>query len=147
MWDPLTYLLGVTKMNSILTKYTPYGLGFQQLFADFERLSNRGCSYPPYNAKVSPDQSTITVEFAVSGFTKENLIITEQNGNLIVEGIGADDDNCIYLHKGISSKSFQQTLKVKDYKVSDAALVNGILTINLQHNLPEEQKPKVFAIS
>ena len=53
-----------------------------------------------------------------------------------------------YLHRGISARNFQRTWTLADHvEVVGADVQDGILTINLERQVPEEQKPKKIAIT
>jgi hypothetical protein len=60
---------------------------------------------------------------------------------LIVSGQSSGDD-LQYLHRGIPSGSFQRHFELADHvRVVGAGLVNGLLTIDLKREIPEEMKP------
>ncbi|WP_339382685.1 Hsp20 family protein, partial [Klebsiella aerogenes] len=59
-----------------------------------------------------------------------------------------EDQSAQYLHRGIAARTFQRRFELADYvKVVDASLVNGLLTINLQREIPDEMKPRRIAIA
>lgn len=52
-----------------------------------------------------------------------------------------------YHHKGISTRSFRLSWTLADnVEITDATLEDGILTVNLFQNTPEEEKPQMIAI-
>jgi molecular chaperone IbpA len=52
-----------------------------------------------------------------------------------------------YHHKGISTRSFKLSWTLADHvEVADATLEDGILTVSLIQNTPEEEKPKLITI-
>jgi len=52
-----------------------------------------------------------------------------------------------YHHKGISTRSFKLSWTLADHvEVIDATLEDGILTVSLFQNTPEEDKPQMIAI-
>lgn len=66
---------------------------------------------------------------------------------LVVSGEKTGEDNGQYLHRGINGRAFQRRFELADHvKVSDASLVNGLLTIELKRELPEEMKPRRIAV-
>lgn len=66
---------------------------------------------------------------------------------LIVSGQKAGVDDERYLHRGIPGQAFQRRFELADHvKVVDAGLVNGLLTIDLRRELPEEMKPRRIEI-
>ena len=53
-----------------------------------------------------------------------------------------------YLHRGIAARAFQRRFELADHvKVVGARLMNGLLTIELKRELPEEMKPRRIAIA
>lgn len=58
---------------------------------------------------------------------------------LIVSGQKAGVDDERYLHRGIPGQAFQRRFELADH-------VNGLLTIDLRRELPEEMKPRRIEI-
>ena len=138
-------------MNT-LTKFdlTPFHratVGFDRIFDTLDRQFANSVSntYPPYNIKQSGD--TFQIEIAVAGFREDELDIEVKDNILSVTGEQKRDEETIYLHKGISGRDFIRTFTLGEYvEVKSAAVVNGLLVINLERELPEEAKPKKIAI-
>lgn len=85
---------------------------------------------------------------AVAGFTQDELTITQEQNMLFVSGQKANADDVQYMHRGIAGRSFQRRFEIADQvKVVGAGLVNGLLTIDLKREIPEEMKPRQIAIS
>jgi molecular chaperone IbpA len=103
-------------------------------------------NWPPYDiAKTGEDDYRITM--AVAGFSQDELTITQEQNMLLVAGQKANEDNGQYLHRGIASRAFQRRFELADHvKVTGAGLVNGLLTIDLQREIPEEMKPRRIEI-
>lgn len=123
---------------------------FNDLFESMiEGADDRFDTYPPYNIeKVSEDQYRIVM--AVAGFTMKDLNITAQQDNLIVSGKieEKDDKDVAYLHRGIAARAFQRTFRLADHiKVTGAEMHDGLLTIDLVHEVPEEAKPRMIPIN
>ena len=52
------------------------------------------------------------------------------------------------LHRGIATRSFKQTFNLADHvKVTGASMENGLLTVKLKREVPEELKPRRIAIT
>ena len=52
-----------------------------------------------------------------------------------------------YLHRGIAARSFERRFSLADYvQVKDASLDQGMLTIELERELPEAMKPRRIEI-
>ena len=51
------------------------------------------------------------------------------------------------LHQGIAARAFERRFQLADHvKVTGAKLTNGLLTIELQREIPEEKKPRAIEI-
>lgn len=101
-------------------------------------------AYPHYNIKYTESENKLVIELALSGFKKEELSVTLDGGYLAVSGTKEDTDS--YLHKGISTKSFTKKFLVKDAKIEYARFENGVLTIKIFYETPEEKKLKLIEI-
>lgn len=131
-------------------------VGFDRIFD--EMFSNPTFSsaggYPPYNvAKITRDEDQIVYEvvLALAGFREEDISITLQNDQLVINGespVLDHGDSYEYLHKGIAERRFTRTFKLaKNVEVRSANLENGLLTIEIEQIIPEEKKPKSIPIN
>jgi molecular chaperone IbpA len=112
-----------------------------------------GNGYPPFNLKKT-DDNVYVVELAVAGFGKQDIELTLEENKLIVKGqttldtLTSDGVDVQYLHKGIADRAFTRTFALNDnVVVNNAAMVNGILKIWLEHIIPESKKPKKIDIT
>ena len=137
--DPFTLL------RPFLQSWT---VGFDQQFEYLQQLQKAvKPSYPPYNIKEIEEGCCYEIEMAVAGFSKDDISITLQDGQLLISGKTAGDKSN-YVHKGIAARSFEQSFALAEYvEVVDAKLDNGMLIVTLEKNLPEDKKPKVIEIS
>ncbi len=126
-------------------------VGFDRLSRMLETsmLNEQDSAYPPYNiVKVSDDQYRITM--AVAGFAEDELDITSKENQLIVQGRAKErggEENVTYLHRGIAARAFERRFQLADHiKVAAAALENGLLTVSLVREIPEEMKPRKIQI-
>jgi molecular chaperone IbpA len=124
-------------------------IGFDRIF---DLLASRGWvdavdGWPPYDiSKVGDDAYRISM--AVAGFSQEELTITHEPNLLVVSGRKSDEDNRHYLHRGIAKQAFERRFGLADHvKIAGANLENGMLTIELKRELPEEMKPRRIAIA
>ena len=123
-------------------------LGFDQLFNTLSETpmdSARGVGYPPYNV-IRKDDGHFLIEIAVAGFSKDDIDLTLEKGVLTVTGkkhSGADTRD--YTHRGISSRGFERSFTIADtIKVIGADIVDGLLVIILENDIPEEDKPQTI---
>jgi molecular chaperone IbpA len=127
-------------------------LGFERLFNDIEKMldsnSTKAIStFPPHNI-LKLDDSHYIVELAVAGFSKDEIDITVDDGNLVIKGEKEEKESDVqYLHKGIGTRSFTKTLRIADtVEVKGAEFKDGILKIGLENIIPEHKKPKKIEI-
>jgi len=134
-----------------IPRITKFGIGFDSMFDDLMRISTQQTetNYPPYNV-LKYDEDHYAIELAVAGFLEGELNVTVEKNQLIIQGSQATDlDNVVeFLHRGISSREFVRSFTLAEHvHVSGAVVSNGILTVNLEREVPEEQKPKKIAIA
>lgn len=107
-------------------------------------------AYPPYNIEKSGDDQ-YKIVMAVAGFTMNDLTITAQGESLTVAGKMEEktqDEGTTFLHRGIATRSFQRTFRLADHiKVTDADMKDGLLTVHLVREVPEEAKPRMIPIN
>lgn len=103
-------------------------------------------NWPSYDiVKIGEDTYRITM--AVAGFSQDELSVTQHQNMLLVTSEKASEDNAQYLHRGIAGGSFQRRFHLADHvRVTGAAMENGLLTINLERDIPEEMKPRRIEI-
>ena len=130
-----------------------FAVGFDTIIDELQRVSNQRDNYPPYNV-VKHDDDHFTIEVAVAGFQEGDINITVEKNILTIKGEQAikvykeDELEPEYLHRGISSRNFARTFTLADHvEVVGAKAENGILMIELERKVPEEQKPKTIAIT
>lgn len=128
----------------------PFLIGFTR---EFDRLNsiqktNSKASYPPYNVvQVNPDDYRL--DLAVAGFTKDDIEITVKDGTLTVSGdILYDEDlESEMIYQGIAKRKFTRSFALGEFmEVQKAEMNNGILSIPIVRQVPEEKKPKQISI-
>jgi molecular chaperone IbpA len=112
------------------------------------RVDRNVTGYPPYDIEVLDDER-YAITLAVAGFEKSELDIQVEKGVLTVRGKRAHDkDESSYLYHGIAHRAFERRFNLADYvRVVDADLNNGLLTISLATEIPDEMKPKSISIN
>jgi molecular chaperone IbpA len=124
-------------------------IGFDRLLDQLETLAEPepGDNYPPYNIeKLSDDRYRVAL--AVAGFTDNELNITVEGNQLTVSGKKAETDEKEILHRGIAHRPFIRRFSLAEHMlVKDAKLRDGLLTIELERQLPEAMKPRRIAIN
>jgi molecular chaperone IbpA len=125
------------------------GVGFDRLFDILDQAGKwePADNYPPYNIEKT-GEDTYRVTLAAAGFTPDELSITSQPNLLVVAGKKAEAQGVSYLHQGIAGRAFERRFSLADHvKVTAARLENGLLTIELVRELPEEMKPRRIPIA
>ena len=126
-------------------------VGFDRLASLLESAarSSQENGWPPYNIETT-GENAYRIEIAVAGFRPEELNLEVKENLLTVTGRRtANDDGAqrTYLHRGLAERDFERRFQLADYVVViDARLDNGLLSINLERQLPEALKPRRIEI-
>lgn len=124
-------------------------IGFDRLLDQLETLAEpeAGDNYPPYNIeKLGEDRYQVAL--AVAGFAENELNITVEGNQLTVSGNRADAEDKQVLHRGIAHLPFIRRFSLAEHMVvKDAKLRDGLLTIELERQLPEAMKPRHILIN
>lgn len=138
-------------MNTTID-FRPYyrsSVGFDRLFDLLQNASSiaqSGDNWPRYDI-VRLGEDSYSIRMAVAGFSRDELSLSYEPNLLVVRGSKADKDDVEYLHRGLATRSFERKFELADYvEVADAALENGLLTIELKRELPEAMKPRQIPI-
>ena len=104
-------------------------------------------TYPPYNIEKSGEDA-YRITMAVAGFGEDDLEVTQKGSELLVAGKARPTDEEVrYLHRGIAARAFERRFGLADHvNVVGASLVNGMLSIELEREVPEALKPRTIAI-
>ena len=93
--------------------------------------------YPPYNIERIAEYG-LRITLAVAGFAREDLQISAEENQLIVRGRQTDDEERVYIHRGIAARQFQRSFVLAEgIDISGASLDNGLLHIDLVRPQPE----------
>ena len=131
-------------MSRMPSLNSPFLLGFDEIERAFERVTrSTSDGYPPYNierlAPTALTAETLRITLAVAGFTREQLEILVEDGQLLIRGRQIEDKERVYLHRGIAARQFQRVFLLADgMQVAGADLVNGLLCVDLHR--PEPQR-------
>jgi molecular chaperone IbpA len=104
-------------------------------------------TFPPYNL-IKTDDDHYVVELALAGYTKEDIEVVVEKDVLTVRSIEKDEaKDAEVLHQGIAKRLWTQKFVLGEWmQVKDAALKDGLLTIKIEREVPEEMKPKTIKI-
>ncbi|MBI1301638.1 MAG: Hsp20 family protein [Alphaproteobacteria bacterium] len=123
---------------------SPLFLGFDDFEKTIDRMRKSGTDgYPPYNIEQIGDYG-LRITLAVAGFSMDDLDVEIDHNQLTVRGKQTDDQERVYLHRGIASRQFQRSFILADgIEVESADLDNGLLHINLERVIPESKAKKI----
>ena len=132
-------------------------VGFDQLFEEINRSFSVGTkqdNYPPHNIIRTSDNRYV-IEMAVAGFQENELdieTITNNYGQNVLTIKGErkreNDADWQYLHRGLATRNFERSFPLNEnVEILNATVSNGILSVFLEHKIPETQKPKKVAIT
>src|SRR5476651_2240544 len=133
--------------------YSPYyraTVGFDRMFNLLDSVAGQGNAngYPPYNIEKA-GENAYKIVMAVAGFNDSELSLTQKENELLVTGQTAPsaDGEKQFLYRGIAGRNFERRFQLADHvKVTGAKLANGLLTIELQREIPEEKKARAIEI-
>lgn len=139
---------------SVFTPLMRQTVGFDRFNDLFETMldnsEERFDSYPPYNIEKLGEHA-YRITLAVAGFAESDIDITVQDDTLKVSGRKQETDEKAqknWLHRGIANRAFERTFRLADYiQVENAKLENGLLSISMKREVPEEKKPRMIPIN
>lgn len=125
-------------------------IGLDQLSDLMDRMVNESpAAYPPHNIE-KKDENTYELSLAVAGFAPDNLEIEVEGESLKVTGKIDEDAETqkTFLHKGIAQRGFVRKFHLAPHmKVTGASSVNGLLTIQIEREIPEAMKPRKISVT
>ena len=137
------------RTNFDFTPYRRSTVGFDRLFDLLETASRNGQidNYPPFDIERSGEDS-YRITLAVAGFKPDEIEMVAQANMLVVTGKRADaEEGRQFVHRGIATRAFERKFELADYvQVTGATLDAGLLTIDLQREVPEAMRPRKIAI-
>lgn len=125
-------------MSRVSLLNSPLLLGFDQFERTLERIAKAPAEgYPPYNIeRTGEDELRITL--AVAGFTLDDLEILLEDNQLTISGQQVEEDQRVYLHRGIATRQFKRSFVIAEgVEVTAAVLDNGLLHIDLRQPKPQ----------
>jgi molecular chaperone IbpA len=126
-------------------------VGFDRLFDLLDSIPQyeTAQTYPPYNIERT-DETHYRITLAVAGFGEKELNVEVREGVLTVQGKREEsgDDKSAYLYQGIAGRAFERRFQLaENVEVRGAKLENGLLHVDLERIIPEEQRPRRIAIN
>jgi HSP20 family molecular chaperone IbpA len=132
-------------MSRVSLFNSPLVLGFDHFERALDRVAKSGGDgYPPYNVEQTAD-NRLRITLAVAGFAPEDLDVQIEDNQLVIRGKQVDDEERVYLHRGIAARQFQRSFVLAEgIEVTGAEMDNGLLHVDLERPVVE---PKVKKIS
>jgi HSP20 family molecular chaperone IbpA len=120
-----------------MIQFYPISREFDEIFDTMASTATRSApSYPPYN--LSTDGENGLIEIAATGLSEKDIkVYFDEDGLLTAEGTYPDKDEKEYTHKGLSKKNFKRKFRLEKYKVQNATLENGLLSIEIAKETPK----------
>ena len=125
-------------------------VGFDSLASVFEQIAsfeNEATTYPPYNIERLTDNE-YRITMAVAGFDKYDIEIEVNQGILSIRGEKKEaEKERAFLYRGIASRAFERRFQLADYvEVRSADVKDGLLSVDLEREVPERLKPRTIEI-
>ena len=116
-----------------------FGDVFDNVFSNMS-MGSAFKSFPFYNV-VKYGKGEYGIELGLAGFNKKNVKVQYKDGVLTISG-QVEDKEKDYIEKGLAARKFFKQFALHDKAVvNDASMEDGVLTIKLGVNEPEEIKP------
>ena len=125
-------------------------VGFDSLASMLDQVADfdsEATNYPPYNIeRLTENEYRITM--AVAGFGKEDVNIEVKENTLSIRGEKKEvDTERSFLHRGIASRAFERRFQLADHvEVRGADVNDGLLSVDLEREVPERLKPRTIEI-
>ena len=116
---------------------TMFGDAFDSIFDNLSKAQ----SFPFYNV-VKYGKGEYGLELGLAGFNKKNVKVQYKDGVLSVSG-QVEDSEKEYVQKGLAARKFFKQFQLhKDVVVNEAEMKDGVLSVKLGVQEPEEIKIK-----
>jgi HSP20 family molecular chaperone IbpA len=127
-------------MSRVSLFNSPLLLGFDHVERTLDRLARHGGDgYPPYNIEQTGGNA-LRITLAVAGFAPAELEVQVEDNQLVIRGRQSEDQERVYLHRGIAARQFQRSFVLADgIEVTGATLDAGLLHIDLVRPQVEPQ--------
>ena len=117
-------------------------VGGDRMFDDFFGNNPQISEFPRFNIWQNCANTEYHVDLALPGWSKDNITVTYDQGVLSVTGCKQEVTDVLYVHKGLSGKSFKRSFLVpKTLELLTAELKDGLLSITFQ---PRAETPAKF---
>jgi molecular chaperone IbpA len=131
-------------------KLTPYAVGFDRVFDTLNRYVDntvQSTGFPPYNIRKEGEYNYV-IEMALAGFSNKDIEVEITENILYIRSTKEDvSETDSEIYRGIAYRKFERKFTLADsVVVNGAKLENGMLTVDLEHVVPEEKKPRLITV-
>jgi len=122
-------------------------VGFDRLFDLID--SGTRPDWPPYNIEKF-GENDYQISMAIAGFGPEEIELVQEGNTLTISGEKrrGPEERREMLHHGLAFRNFRQTFNLAAHvKVDSASLENGLLSVRLVREIPEQLKPRQIKLS
>ena len=142
----------LTTARDFFDPWMHQSFGLDHIFHALQQFdTHQPAKYPPHNIIKTGDKYVL--EFALAGWKESEITVELEKNILKVTGTKADEQTFKdsvapeFVHKGIANRSFLSQFTIGDnIKIIDGKLEDGVLTINMDLIIPEEDKPRTIQI-
>lgn len=124
-----------------------YFLGFDDVFRNNLNIEMKSPAFPPFD--LYEESGKTIIEFALAGYSKENIKVTVENSILKITANKEKARNASgkYHHQGIAMRSFYKQFALSENAVVDSAeYKDGVLKVTVSVVVPDEKKPRQIPI-
>lgn len=125
---------------------------FKQIDNMFSRLTGEKpiSDIPSYDL-IQKNENNYQLIINTAGYKEENLDILVHNNKLTITGKYKENinnkENYKWLHKGIKKNNFSLSFNLDNrIKVKQAKIILGLLTLDFEYEIPEQEKPRKVEI-
>lgn len=140
--------LTTVDLPTLLANLHRSSIGFDRIFDNLYRTSamQTSVNYPPYDI-VKYNDLCYAIRIAVAGFKESELDVTVEGNVLTVRGKQSEREKQEYLFQGISARAFERSFDLAEHVVvKSAKCEDGMLTVDIEIEVPEELKPRRIEI-
>lgn len=137
----------MTNTHVLVDNFLRSAIGFDKAFARFADVGIQS-GFPFWNYfKNSGTEDKYTLQIALAGYDVNDVKVTLKDQELKISsaGVVTQED---FITKGFTCKPFTRFYTLaKEVKITNIEMINGVLTISLEREIPEEQKERELKIS
>jgi molecular chaperone IbpA len=147
-----TYRNELRNMENLFDAFTRRNIGYDWLPSAFEDLAHSvpSVGFPPYDIE-KKSENEYNLKMALAGYSPDDVEVVVEKGVLTVSSNRFNSDESApptqFVYRGIAKRSFKLSFKLGEHmEVSGANFENGLLSIELVRNVPEEQQARRIPI-